>query len=236
MLKPLYRDGHWLALDKPSGLVTTPPTTRGARTLLDVARELAPKASHHHALSRLDAEVSGVVLFALTQEAVDHAVCARAEGSYARRYVGLTSPAPADERGAWTWPVAIDRRDRTRRTTGDGDEARDAETRFTRLATAGTLGFVVFVPVTGRTHQIRVHAKAAGVSLVGDLAYGGARRVTLDDGAVVSAQRAMLHAWRVRVPGAKRIIEAPLPEDLRAVWTQCGGGDDPLSRWIEPTE
>ncbi len=234
-MTPLYRDGHWLALAKPSGLVTTPPTSRGARTLVDVAKELTPRASHHHPLSRLDADVSGVVLFALTQEAVDLAVKARAEGTYARRYVGLTSPTPSPAKGLWNAAIAIDRRDRTRRTTGPGDDAREAETRYETLASAGEVGFVVFVPVTGRTHQIRVHAKAAGAPLLGDIAYGGAKRVTLDDGAVIPAARAMLHAWRVRVPGAKRVIEAPLPADLVAVWTQSGGETDPLTRWVEPT-
>lgn len=234
-MKALYRDGHWLALDKPAGIVTTPPTRRGARTLVDIAKELAPKSSHHHPLSRLDADVSGVVLFALTQEAVDEAVCAREDGTYVRRYVGITSPAPSQPKGAWSWPISIDRSDRTRRTTEAGDETRDAETRYEVLSATGAVAFVVFIPVTGRTHQIRVHAKAAGVPLIGDLAYGGARRVTLDDGAVVSAQRAMLHAWRVRVPGAKRVIEAPLPDDLRAVWAQSGGAADVLTRWIEPT-
>ena len=64
---------------------------------------------------------------------------------------------------------------------------------------------------------------------------GGAKRVTLADGAVIPAARAMLHAWRVRVPGAKRVIEAPLPADLVAVWTQSGGESDPLTKWVEPT-
>lgn len=234
-MTPLYRDGHWLALSKPPGLVTTPPTSRGARSLVEFAKEIAPRATHHHPLSRLDADVSGVVLFALTQEAVDLAVKARAEGTYARRYVGLTSPIPASVKGVWSDPISIDRRDRTRRTTGPGDDTRDAETRYEVLATAGEVAFVVFVPVTGRTHQIRVHAKAAGAPLLGDIAYGGAKRVTLDDGAVIPAQRAMLHAWRVRVPGAKRVIEAPLADDLVAVWTQSGGVSDPLTRWVEPS-
>jgi 23S rRNA-/tRNA-specific pseudouridylate synthase len=233
MSELLYRDGSWLALDKPVGVVTTPPTTRGGRPLVDEARALAPTVKYHHPLSRLDADVSGVVLFALTHDAIERANTAAAQNAYHRRYVGLVSPAPAGSQGAWTWPVAVDRRDRTRRTTGPGDDPQTAETRFEVLARAGAVAFVVFTPVTGRTHQIRVHAKAAGAPLVGDVGYGGARRVTMDDGSVVSTARTMLHAWRVRVPGARRVIEAPLPADFAAVWAQCGGDPDVLALHVE---
>ncbi len=230
-MNALFRSRRWLCLAKPAGMVTVPPTSRGGRTLVDLARELAPDAKHHHPLSRLDADVTGAVLFALTDEALALAESDRAAGRWRRRYVALASAHPSPDEGAWTWPVAVDRRDRTRRTTGPGDDPQPAETRYVAVATAGGATMLRCEPVTGRTHQIRVHAKAAGCALLGDLAYGGPRRLTGGDGAVVSLARPMLHAWRVRVPGGTFVVEAPLPDDLRAVWTACGGADGVLDAW-----
>ncbi len=222
-MRVLYEDAHWLCVDKPAGTFTTPAAGGRAPSLVDAVRKLRPRATHHHPLSRLDADVTGAVLFALTAEAVALAEQARVEGRYERAYVGLVTPAPAPPEGAWTWPVAVDRRDPRKRTTGPGDDPKPAETRYAVEALAGPLACVGFVPVTGRTHQIRVHARAAGCPLVGDAAYGGMKRVVLDDGAVASAARVMLHARRVTLPGVGRVVEAPWHDDLRALWLACGG-------------
>lgn len=229
----LHQDASWLALDKPSGMLTTGPSS--AQTLVDVARALAPRAAVHHPISRLDAEVTGVVLIALSQASTLAAEAERAKGTYERLYLGLAHPPPAEARGAWTWPVSIDPRRRTLRTTEAGLEPQEARTEHATIAASGGVALVAFKPVTGRTHQIRVHARAAGSPLVGDVTYGGARRVVLDDGTVVGARRVMLHAWRVRVPGRKWRIESPPPEDFLAVWASAGASVETLSTWDEGT-
>jgi 23S rRNA-/tRNA-specific pseudouridylate synthase len=204
----LFVDASWLALDKPSAMLTTPPASRGT-TLVDYARRLRPKAAYHHPLSRLDAGVSGVVLFALDARAIACAEEARTVRRYRRLYVGLTAPSPSERAGRWSAPI----------------EGREACTHYEVLAEAGGVALVGFVPLTGRTHQIRVHAQGAGAPLFGDLGYGGARRVVGDDGAVSDARRVMLHAWRVCVPGREHVIEAPLHGDFCAAWQATGGGD-----------
>lgn len=222
-VKPLYADASWLALDKPAAMLTTPDGRRPS--LVDEARRLRPRATHHHPLSRLDVDVTGVVLFALTADAIALAARARSEAAWHRQYLGLTAPPPQDDEGCWTWPIAVDRRAPTRRTTGDGDERREAETRYRVVARAGGLAAVAFAPVTGRTHQIRVHAATARAPLAGDGAYGGARRLVCNDGAVLAAARVMLHAWRLWLPLTETVIEAPWPADMEALWAGCGGGE-----------
>ena len=80
-VRVLFRDPRWLALEKPAGMLTVPSgSAREEDTLFDRARLIASGATHHHALSRLDAGVTGVVVFALTPEASDRANHGRARG------------------------------------------------------------------------------------------------------------------------------------------------------------
>jgi 23S rRNA pseudouridine955/2504/2580 synthase/23S rRNA pseudouridine1911/1915/1917 synthase len=93
-----------------------------------------------------------------------------------------------------------------------------------------TAALLLLSPLTGRTHQLRVHAARAGVPLLGDRHYGGPVKVTLPDGRVVRAGRVMLHCARVRLPKIaptaepeRLTLDAPIPADFRAVWLALGG-------------
>lgn len=225
-VKVLYRDPRWLALEKPAGMLTV-PSGGGARdedTLYERARRIAGNATHHHALSRLDAGVTGVVVFALSAEAIERANNARARSLYRRTYHALLPGAPTPPRGTWDAPIGIDPRNKTHRLAGAGDELRAARTDYdVRAVTPSGVACVELSLVTGRTHQVRVHARAAGQTLLGDDAYGGARRVVLDDGTVVSVGRVMLHAARVELTGEDVEFECPWADDMTAVWRECGG-------------
>jgi 23S rRNA pseudouridine955/2504/2580 synthase/23S rRNA pseudouridine1911/1915/1917 synthase len=83
----------------------------------------------------------------------------------------------------------------------------------------GLVALVQFELATGRTHQIRVHAAKAGCPVLGDRTYGGARHLTLNRGAVVTARRVMLHAQSVQIPGRPQWIEAPFEDDWLALWS-----------------
>ncbi|MBI5514383.1 MAG: RluA family pseudouridine synthase [Deltaproteobacteria bacterium] len=220
-LTVLYRDPHWLCLDKPPGIPTTPsgPPSLDDRSVVGRARAIAPKAALHHPFSRLDTQVSGVILLGLSHHALDLMEDMKNSGITTRKYLGILSGVPTLLEGCWNAPIGVDPRDPKHRVAGGGRDLQPAETRYRVLAVASSgPARVELVPVTGRTHQLRVHAKAAGAPVLGDAVYGGPRRVTLADGRVEAVPRALLHAWRCLLPGTERVLEAPPPEDLERVW------------------
>jgi 23S rRNA pseudouridine1911/1915/1917 synthase len=143
----------------------------------------------------------------------------RNEHRYVRRYVALASRAPAEDDG--TWDAAIGRAKDPRHRAVNGRDAISARTHFAVVARATNAALLALAPVTGRTHQLRVHASHAGAPLLGDRTYGGPVRLTLPTGKVVSLDRIGLHAARVTVFGSA--IDAPIPTMLRETWSALGG-------------
>lgn len=232
----LYRDEHFLVLDKPAGLSSTSPDGRDCLAW-EVAHRLDRGARRAHPSSRLDREVTGLVIFARTDRGIQHLLAARKAERYRRTYLALVSPAPEASEGLWSWRIGIDPRDRRLRVALEdgqsGERAQDASSRFEVLASVADVGLIAVRPATGRTHQIRVHAKASGSPIVGDTSYAGVGRVTLRDGRVVHAPRVMLHCRQVIVPRVgegEHVFVADVPADLREVWRKVGGAQEPLER------
>jgi hypothetical protein len=80
-------------------------------------------------------------------------------------------------------------------------------------------------PVTGRTHQLRVHCASSGAAILGDRVYGQGGRLTAPSGAVLQVPRVMLHAAAVhiRTPGLDFAVRAAIADDLRSLWQRLGG-------------
>jgi len=242
----LLRAGDLVAVDKPAGMPTIPDHAGSAHALVAlVARALGIDVGRVHPTSRLDRDVSGVVFLALSKAAGERLRRARDEGRYDRRYVAVAARAPEPPRGTWDVPIgaasAVERdrrgaRDPRRRAVG-GRDAVPATTNYAVCARApGGEVLLAVAPLTGRTHQIRVHAAHAGAPLVGDRAYGGPARVTLPTGRVLEPRRVALHCARVVVPGARGeprvgpgphatdlVASAPVPTELADLWSALGG-------------
>lgn len=233
-LPVLFEDHAFVAIAKPIGIPTV-PGLQGARHsvvgMLAHARGIP--ASALIATSRLDQDVSGVVTFAKTSAAAEHIAQARSEGRLSRRYVALATKAPSTSRGEWDG--AIGRHANKMLRAIGGPDAKPSRSRFTVVAGSETQSGVVMLalaPITGRTHQLRLHASHAGAPLLGDRDYGGARRIVLSSGRVISIARIALHCARVRFPAMTsgesthdRLIEisAEIPEDLGKLWVALGG-------------
>jgi 23S rRNA-/tRNA-specific pseudouridylate synthase len=231
-----------LFVAKPPGLATEPDHAGEAASVVGRIAALRGVARGElHALSRLDVGVSGVVTLSYTEAARKLVLDARAAGTFLRRYVALAAQAPAPPSGSMS--ARIGRGMRGRWDVG-GKDARPAETRYETVALGETAvvdakkdararpALLALSPVTGRTHQLRVHAAHGGAPLLGDPSYGGPRGVRLLNGRVVDLPRIALHAaWvELDVEGERIRVEAPFPEDLGRVWHMLGGSDEELER------
>jgi 23S rRNA-/tRNA-specific pseudouridylate synthase len=242
----LAHAGGILVAEKPAALPTT-PERRGERSLLgEVAQILATEdgrkidARAVHAASRLDIGVSGAVLCAVGERAQRHVAAMRASGRIRRVYVGIAAGSIEGE-GTWDTPIgrASTGSGRSRPIAG-GRDAEPAATRFWAIAwgrgarAAGQgLGatrttLLRCEPITGRMHQIRVHAAHAGAPLLGDRERGGPRTLVDRQGRVIPIDRITLHALAVELPGEDgkllRAVSCP-PADLRALWKALDGED-----------
>ncbi|MEM7604038.1 MAG: RluA family pseudouridine synthase [Myxococcota bacterium] len=222
----VFQDADLIIVDKAPTIATTAP--KGGDSLTQrLAQHLGATASAMlHATSRLDRPVSGLVTYALSKRAELALREGRAAGRYTRVYVGLSAvPADGDE-GEWNVPIGIDPKKRKLRSVHGKERRQDARTRY-RNHGAHTLELR---PITGRTHQLRVHAAHAGRPLLGDRDYGGERRVVSTDGRITSAERVMLHCAFLRLPiGGGLEVRAPLPEDFRACHAALTEENDTLS-------
>jgi RluA family pseudouridine synthase len=225
----LAQEGDLVAVDKPAGMPTIGDQSGAAHALVAAtARALGIAEARLHPTSRLDRDVSGVVLFALTGAAAERLTQARAAGLYERRYVAIAARAPEPSKGVWDAPIG--RATDPRRRVVNGRDAAPSITRYAVCAaTTGGATLLAVAPVTGRTHQIRVHAAAAGAPLLGDRAYGVPVRMTLAAGRVLGVRRIALHAARVVVPdeqGKGLAIVSPVPGELADLWVALGGAPE----------
>jgi 23S rRNA pseudouridine1911/1915/1917 synthase len=230
----LHEDLDLLAFDKPPDLVVHPGAGRPTGTLVHRLVDRYPDvagvggAGRPGIVHRLDRGTSGVLVVARTPRAHERLCRAFAGREVDKRYLGITWGAPRSSEGVIEAPIGRDPRDRKRMAVIA--RGRPARTDYRVLARAAPLALVEFRLHTGRTHQIRVHARHIGHPLVGDPVYGEARWRGLPGARarpLATFPRPALHAWRLAlahpISDAPLALEAPVPEDLQTLWTVATG-------------
>ena len=187
----LYEDGEALVIDKPGGLPMDRPRAGGA-SLEDHLGDLRlgfqrPPVPVH----RLDADTSGCLLLARNPKALKRFAAAFEARQVTKRYLGILAGIPADKEG--TIELALSKIS----SAAEGwrmipaRKGKPALTEWRVVAESEGRALVEFRPVTGRTHQLRVHsASGIGIPLLGDPVYGDGK----------GAWRTMLHAVALEVP------------------------------------
>ena len=219
----ICEDAAILALNKPPGL-----SSQGGRAQVNTLDELLwafarPGHARPRLIHRLDRDTSGVILTARTKPAAGFLGKAMMARRFAKTYVALVGGAPPAGGGMIDVPLRreeIGREAYMRACLPDHADAEPALTRYRVLALGGPASLLELSPETGRMHQLRVHLAHLGCPILGDVRYGGALAVA---GRPVS--RLMLHAAALAFPhpdGGERRIEAPWPQDLRALTEALG--------------
>lgn len=209
----VYEDDWLIVLDKPPGTVVHPTYKNWSGTLLNAVlwHVRDRPGAQPGILTRLDKDTSGLVVMALSPAV--HAAMQRdgSAGRLQKEYLAIVRGTPDPRSGTISRPLARDIADR-RRVVVSPDGAR-CETRYEVVSSlADDASLVRCEPITGRTHQIRVHLASSGWPILGDAVYG-------EPSARIARQA--LHAWRVSLPHPVTrtpiALEATLPSDMAAL-------------------
>ena len=202
-LKIIYEDQWLIVIDKPAGMLTVPGKDEEATSALEMVqsmlREDSLNAVHTAQYSnntqvrtalevhRLDQATSGLVVFAKTQGIQSALRKQFEERTVSKTYLALLDGTPAHSEGTIDLPLRPDIDDRPRQVI-DIENGKQAITKYRVLEQRGTYTLVEFMPLTGRTHQLRVHAshpQGLNCPITGDMLYGTA------------SHRLCLHAWKL---------------------------------------
>lgn len=181
----VHADGHWVVVDKPAGVPAVPGRPE---TLHDcVASRVQALFGDALVVHRLDMATSGLMLLARGLDMQRRLSRAFAERRVTKRYVAVVHGAFARDEGTIDLPLAADWPQRPRQKV-DPQDGKPSTTHWHVLQRGGACTVLQLSPVTGRTHQLRVHLAAIGHPIVGDALYGPAA----EDHAAVP--RLLLHA------------------------------------------
>ncbi len=226
----IHEDSEILLVNKPSGISVTKDRA-GLDDLIKVLKKQLPDDYTLLLVHRLDKGTSGIMLIAKTTDAQR-----KYSGYFAKRqihktYLALVSGVIVRQSGSVKTPLSHSKKD-VHLMCIDPRRGKPAQTDWKVLADFGQAALIAANPVTGRTHQIRVHLKSIGLPLAIDPLYAGTRPILLSDfksGYRTSKYRTenplmdrmTLHAYQLTLPGiddgtAERTFAAPLDKKFAA--------------------
>ena len=230
----IYQDSSVIVLNKPPGLATQGGSgiTRHIDGMLDSLMQ--GKKQRPRLVHRLDRDTSGVLVVARTVPAAAALAESLRRRDASKVYWALTKGVPKKSHGTIKLALAKEgARGAERMTASSAEDAKHAITDYVVLDRAGEeFAFVAAKPVTGRTHQIRVHLASLGTPIAGDYKYGG--QAARPAGAI--ANMLHLHARSIDIAhpdGGRLKVTAPLPPHMLKTWKLLGfdaQAPDPFAR------
>lgn len=195
----LYQDDFILVLDKPSGLLTVPGKAAEHKDSLQLrVQRVFPTARIVH---RLDMATSGLIVLALGKPNQGYIAKQFEKREVKKRYRAIVWGKPEENAGTISLPLICDWPNRPKQMVDHG-RGKAATTHWSTLETNGKYTLVDLKPVTGRSHQLRVHMLSMEHPILGDRLYA-------HDEAKAAAPRLQLHACELsfRHPETEEIIE-----------------------------
>jgi tRNA pseudouridine32 synthase/23S rRNA pseudouridine746 synthase len=230
----LYRDGLMLVVDKPAGLAVHrgPKSDRGEQALdayFDALRFGLPRAP---ALAhRLDRDTSGCLVLGRHRKALALLGKLFKQGKVGKTYWAAVEGGPEANEGRID--IALAKRDEARGWWMKADPHGLASATTWKVMGRGSgITWLALEPLTGRTHQLRVHCAEMGFPIVGDTIYGtqaSLRSLRNEKSPRQGGPPLHLHAREVTVPISKNKppvkVEAPVPAHMRELLMHCGWSD-----------
>lgn len=223
-LEMLYSDGHLVVINKPSGMVVHPGAGIRCGTLVNAllfhfpdVKNIGPE-ERPGIVHRLDKEASGVMVVARSEKAYRELQRQFRKREVGKVYMGLVWGRMKDKEGRIDWPIGRHPK-LGQRISVKTKKPKSAETHYSVLKEFQDSTLLEIKPITGRTHQIRVHFSAAGHPLVGDKRYG----IRMSK---IKFPRLFLHAYRLEFnhpeTGKRMEFHSPLPEELKKILEYFG--------------
>ncbi len=223
----IFEDENLIAINKPSGLATQ----GGSSVDISVDDFLAPQ--NLQLVHRLDKDTSGILLLAKNSAAADFLTLAFKNKTIAKAYLALVCGSVKKESGVINIPLRKKILGKNEKVQPDFDEGKEAITEFKllkifkkksvkKILTHGfseeeekdeSYSLLELKPLTGRTHQLRVHCKEIGHPILNDVKYGGKKTLRKE-----VCKRLCLHAYKIEIAdyfGKKLEIKTEMPEFIR---------------------
>jgi tRNA pseudouridine32 synthase/23S rRNA pseudouridine746 synthase len=229
----IYRDGLMLVLDKPAGLAVH-KGPKGGESLEDYFDALRFGLPRPPALAhRLDRDTSGCLVLGRHRKALATLGRLFKDGRVGKSYWAVVAGGPTQDEGRIDLPLG--RKDATRgwwmKHDPTGQPAvttwtvmgrtRDVAARNDQAGTASSrtdISWLALEPLTGRTHQLRVHCAAMGWPIIGDSVYGSAPRTQMP-GLHLHAREVVVPLYKNRAPIR---VTAPVPPHMQHLLHACG--------------
>jgi tRNA pseudouridine65 synthase len=213
-LKILQESADWLVIDKPVGLSVHNDKVNVLSALVQIKRN--PNLSFH-AVHRLDAETSGVLLVAKDAEVAAKLAEEMQKDSCHKTYHALLRGEMKEDQAQWDWKLS-DKAEGRKNPQGLLKDRKNCDTLINVVEKTKYFTLVACEILTGRQHQIRKHAALAKHAIVGDRRYNDPKYNERIAG-IYGTERMFLHAseLRLRIGGREVVFTAPLPSEFKTL-------------------
>lgn len=219
-LDVLFENEDLIVVNKPAGMVVHPAAGHTGGTLVNAVLGYDPDMEgiggeeRPGVVHRLDKETSGLILLARNERAHRSLQDQFRLRKVEKTYLALVDGKPPTPSGRVETYIGRDPRHRKQMAIVSGSRGREAISEYETIESFKSHTLLEFHPLTGRTHQIRLHCAFLGCPIVGDKVYGRKKPS-------IAINRHFLHAYRLKIvlPGEKepRVFEAALPDELNQV-------------------
>lgn len=219
----IFENENLLVVNKPAGMVVHPAAGHATGTLVHAALAHSPEMEgiggeqRPGVVHRLDKDTSGLILMAKNDRTHRFLQDQFRQRKVKKTYITLVDGHPPTPIGRIEAPIGRDAKSRKKMAVVSPAKGRQAASEYKTLETFPNHTFLEVQPVTGRTHQIRLHMAFLGCPVTGDTVYGH-RKPT------IPIDRHFLHAARLEIQlqgeSTVRTFVAPLPEELQNILDQ----------------